>query len=177
MFLTVGSMTFGLNRGTVYDTAAALELLPDLVTRRQETAGKRRERRYFVGIQRSNQPRCDQYEQFRALLSVKLALEQWPDDRQLTQDGYRRAIGLRRVVDESGDRERLAVAQLHFRLRTAHRQRRNPEAFEDDAVVEVERADLRPYPQLDQVACDGRREVQPHTEFAELDRDGANAAR
>ena len=105
-----------------------------------------------------------------------LLLNRCADDRKLAEDRYRRLIGLRRVVDESGDRERLAVAQLHFRLRTAHGQCRNPEALEQDAVVEVERADLGPHPQLDQVAGNSRREVQPHAEFPELDRDGADAA-
>ena len=46
-------------------------------------------------------------------------------------------------------------------------ERGNAEALEQDAVVEVERADLGPHVQADQIAGNGRREVQPDAEFLE----------
>ena len=91
--------------------------------------------------------------------------------------GTAAVVGLRRVVDEAGDGKRLAVAQLDFRFGSAHGERGDAETLEQDAVVEVERADLRPYAQLDQIARNRRREVQAHAKFPELDSDGANAAR
>ena len=73
------------------------------------------------------------------------------------------------VVHQSGDRERLPVLQLDFRLGAARRQRRHAEAVEHDGVREVERADLGPDLQVDQVAAeDRRREIQPHAELLEL---------
>ena len=53
--------------------------------------------------------------------ALRLALEQLADDRQLAQDRNRRVVGLRGVVDQAGDGERLAVAQLDFGFGAARR--------------------------------------------------------
>ena len=82
-----------------------------------------------------------------------------------------------RVVHQPGDRERLAVLQLDFRLGAAGRQRRHAEARDADAVGEVERADFRLDLEVDQVVAEhGRREREADAEFLELDRDGRVAA-
>ena len=81
-----------------------------------------------------------------------------------------------RVVDQAGNRERLSVAQLQLGFRAARAQRRNPEALQLDAVGEIERADLGTDLQVDAIAVDRRREVQPDAELLELDGDGVAAA-
>src|SRR5207342_1868123 len=62
-----------------------------------------------------------------------------------------------------------------IRLRAPRRERRDPESLERDAVGEVERADLRPDLQSNQIARNRRREVQPDAELLEDDRHGVVA--
>src|SRR5262249_1702660 len=78
---------------------------------------------------------------------------------------------------ETGNRERLTIAQLELGLRAAGRERRDPEAVQNDRVSEVERADFRPHLQMNAVADDRRREVQADAELLEHDRDAQLVAR
>ena len=96
----------------------------------EERLGVGRQRRHFVGIERPHQPRRDQHHQLGLLGALGLALEQWPDDRQLAENRNRDLVVLRDVVEQPGDRERLAVAQLDVGFGAARRQRRNPETAE-----------------------------------------------
>ena len=91
------------------------------------------------------------------------------------RSGIAAVVGLRDVVDQAGDRERLPVAQLDFGFGATGLQRRNPESLERDAVVEVERAHFGPDLQADQVAGDRRREVEADAELLELNRDAVRA--
>ena len=88
------------------------------------TDGSGRQRRHFVGIQRPHEPRRDEHHQLGLLRAVGLALEQVPDDRQLAEKRNRRRVVLRQVVEQPGDRERLAVAQLDVGFGPARGQRR-----------------------------------------------------
>ena len=99
-----------------------------------------------------------------------LLLNRVPMIGSLPRIGIAALSVLRDVVQQAGDRERLAVAQLDVGLGAPRDQRRNPEALERDAVVEVERADFRLHLQPDHVAGNRRLEVQPDTELLELDR-------
>ena len=74
---------------------------------------------------------------------VALALEQLPDDWEAAQQRDRLLRVLRDVVQQSGDREGLPVAQLDVGLGAARDERRHPEAPDRDAVRKVERADFR----------------------------------
>ena len=127
--------------------------------RRQEPAGQRRQRRHLVGLERAHQTRRNQHHQLGAFRSVGLALEQVADDRELAEERDGRGVFLRQVVEQPGDGERLAIAQLDVGLGASRRERGNPEALQRDAVGEVERADFRRDLQPDDVAGDGRREV------------------
>ena len=68
--------------------------------------------RHLVGIEGSHQPRRDQDHQLGPLGALCLALEQDADDRELARSGSRTCRPAR-VVEQSGDGERLPVAQLH----------------------------------------------------------------
>ncbi len=63
---------------------------------------------------------------------------------------------LRQVVQQPGDRERLAVAQLDVGLGAARRQRRNSEARQVMPFAKVERADLGPHLEPNRIAGDRR---------------------
>ena len=89
----------------------------------------RRQRRHFVGIERPHQARRDQHHQLGPLGALRLALEQDADDRQLAQDRDGRLVLLRHVVQQAGDGERLAVAQLDVGLGAPRQERRNAEAL------------------------------------------------
>ncbi len=67
--------------------------------------------------------------------------------------------------------ERLAVQQIDLGFGAARAQRRDPEAVQQDAVGEVERADLGTNLQVHAVAVNHRREVQPDAELLVRDRD------
>src|SRR5438876_5989623 len=151
-----------VNRAT-----AAAKLLADVVALGQEAAGQRRERRNFVRVQRPYQARRDDDQQLGAFLAVGLALEQIADYWQLTQNRQRRDIRLGLVVYQSRDRKRLAVAQFHLGFGAARRQRGDAETLQQDAVVEVERADLGPNVEADEIARDGRLEIQADAELLE----------
>src|SRR6476469_1706013 len=69
---------------------APLQLLTNVVFRRQEPTRHRRQRRHFVGIQWTNQARRHEYQQFRLLFPLRLALEQIPDNRNLAENRNRR---------------------------------------------------------------------------------------
>src|SRR5207237_8796021 len=82
------------------------------------------------------------------------------------------------VVHQAGNRKRLSTLQLELGLSAPCRECRNSEAVENHRVGKVERADLWANLQVNAVARDDRREVQPDTKFFELnaDRDAAAAA-
>ena len=86
------------------------------------------QRRHFVRIERPDEPRRDQHHQLGLLGAIGLALEQRADDRQLAENRNRRRVVLRDVVEQAGNRERLAVAQLDVGFGAARRQRGNAEA-------------------------------------------------
>src|SRR5687767_2351016 len=180
------------HRRRVDRAAATLQVRPDVVRIRQERARQRRHRRNFVWIERAHEPRGDQNEQLGPFLPLGLALEQIADDRNLAEQRHRCHVGLRLVVDEAGDGERLTVAQLDlirlhvrpevssldfnngivlegFRI-PALTTRRDAESLEHDAVVEVERADFRTDMQPDEVAGNRRFEIQPDAKLLEQDR-------
>src|SRR5688572_3327615 len=80
---------------SVDNAAAALQLLAEVVGGRQKSTRHRRQRGYFVWLQRSNEPRRDQDEQLGPLLPIGLALEEAADDRQLAHDRHGRRVFLR----------------------------------------------------------------------------------
>ena len=62
------------------------------------------------------------------------------------------------VVQQAGDRERLAVLQLHFRLRAARRDGRHAEALEiETALAKSSELTSGAHLQLHQVAADDGR--------------------
>ena len=142
----------------------------------QESARPRRQRRHFVRIERLHEPRRDQHHQLGALGAVRLALEQVADDRQLAQDGDLGAVFLRQVVEQPGDHERLAVAQLDVGFRAPDGERGNAETRQGDAVAEVERAHLGLHLQADHVAGNRRLEREANPELLVLNGDGAGRA-
>ena len=83
----------------------------------------------------------------------------------LLRSGIAALVVLRDVVEQPGDRKRLAVAQLDVGFGAARRQRRNPETRQRDAVGEIERAHFGPDLQPDHVAGDRRREGQADAEL------------
>ena len=87
-------------------------------------------RRHLVRLQRAYQLRCDEHHQLGLLLLIGLALEQVADDRDAAQEWDRRPVFLRRVLEQAGDRERLAVAQFHVCLRAPGDQRRDSETLQ-----------------------------------------------
>src|SRR5688500_11969781 len=143
--------------------------------RGQERSAARRQRRYFVGVERTDKPRGDENHELGPLSSLRPGLEQVSDDRDLAQERDRRAIFLRNVVEQSGHRERLSVAQLDVRLGAPRDQRRDSKATKRDAVREVQRAHFGGNFQADDVARDARREGQANSEFLVLHGDRAVA--
>src|SRR5262245_61279562 len=137
------------------DAAGAVELLTD-VALLDERADAGWQWRHFIRIQSADEARRDEHHQFRLLCALGLALEKRAEDWDLAQNRNRRRIGLADVVEQAGDRERLSVSQLNVSLGAACRERRDPEAFERDAIGEVEGADLRTYLQADEVAGNRR---------------------
>src|SRR5688572_12645300 len=69
--------------------------------RGQERSAARRQRRHFVGIERTDKPRGHEYHELRPLRSLRPGLEQVSDDRNLAQERDRRAILLGNVVEQS----------------------------------------------------------------------------
>ena len=102
-----------------------------------------------------------------------LDLKSGPMIGSLLRIGIADLVFLRQIVEQPGNRERLAVAQLDVGLGPARRERRNPETTQADAVGEVERADFGLDLEPDRVAGDRRLEVQSDAELLELDGHGA----
>src|SRR5262249_43546511 len=105
-----------------------------------------------------------------------LAFEKRTDDGQFAHDRNRICVVFGYVVQQSGNRERLTVAQLDAGLSAPCGQRRNSETGERDAIRKVECAHLRPNLELDGIARNGWEEIEPDTEFSEHDRDRTGGA-
>ena len=121
--------------------------------------------------------RRDHDDQLGLLLLVRAALEQVAEHRDVA-DARESSTSCCRRCCSSGRRSRTSgrpAARLPSRCGGSTAPARgSPRA---DAVGEVERADLRPDLQVDQVAAEhGRREVQADAELLEHDRDGVAAA-
>ena len=99
-----------------------------LFGRREERPGSRRQRRDFVRVERSHQARRDEDHQLGLFRPGALALEQVADDRQPAQNRNRLPVGLRQVVEQAGDGERLPVAQLDVGFGPPGDERGNAEA-------------------------------------------------
>ena len=122
-----------------------------------ERVRARRQRRHFVGIKRTDQPRRDQHHQFRLFGAALIALEQVPDDRQLAQDResrHRRSASRCRAGRRSQMSVRREARRRFLRAASSARERGSP--AERDPVVEIERADLRLHLQTNHVAGDRR---------------------
>src|SRR5207237_704046 len=121
--------------------------------------------------------RRDHDDELGLVLLIRAAAEQIPEDRNVADAGDLLHRAVQRVVHQTGNRERLPILQFDFGFRAARRQRRHAEPIERDRVAEIERADLGTDLEVDEIAAKHRRrEVQPHAEFLEHDRDGRLAA-
>jgi len=76
------------------------------------------------------------------------------------------------IVDQPGDGETLSVAQIDLRFRAARADRGNQKSLDRQRIRVVERTDFWMHLEVDHpIRLYGRREIESHTELAELDRD------
>src|SRR4030095_1617230 len=121
--------------------------------------------------------RRDHHDQLGTAFLRSLAAEQKSENRDIADAGDLLHRRRHAVVQQSGDRERLPIAKLDFRLRAAGGERRNAEAAKLHGIGEVERADLRPYLQVNAIAVDDRRERKANAVLLEHDGDADVGAR
>ena len=145
--------------------------------RREERLRRARQRRGHAGGSPRENLRRDHHHELGLILVRGLALEQQAEDRDVADARDLLQRGVHRVVDQAGDGERLAVLQIDLGLGATRAERGDPESLEQDAVGEVERADLGSHLQVHAIAVNHRREVQPHAEFLVGDRDRQVGAR
>src|SRR5262245_31112496 len=161
--------------GAIHNAAAALNVASDIAGAREKALFQRRQRRYFVRIQRTDQLWRNQHQQLRLLRALRLRLEQMTDDRQARQARDFLQVVLRQIVEQPRHREGLAVAQFDIRFAAAGCQRGNTETRQQNAVREVERADLRSYMEPNGVSRNRWREVEPNAVLLIRDADGVAA--
>ena len=101
----------------------------------------RRNRRLLV--KRSHDDGRHEYEQLAAVLAYLLRPEQASEDRDVAEQRDLVHVLQHRVVDQSGDREGLAVCQFDLGLGLARQNRRDVESLQREPVREVQGRDLR----------------------------------
>src|SRR5208283_4635704 len=135
-------------------------------------------RRTLGGLRaRGNAARRAQDHQFRIVLLEALAPEKSSEDRDITQPWNFIDDVSDAIVDQSGNDKTLAILQLEFGIGLAGADGGNGRAGNADGVGVVERAHLGHDMHMNvAIGLDYGGELEAHTELAELNGDGCDAA-
>src|SRR5688572_30687214 len=126
----------------------------------------------FTRVQPAYEPRRAEHDQLGLVPLIADRTEQRADHRQIAKQRRDRLVSSDAIIQETANRERLAILQLNGRRKPARATAGDAEALRDDRVGEVDVADLRAELQTNTPVTEhDREEVQLHTELAEFDRD------
>src|ERR1700691_995164 len=134
-------------------------------------------RRWRCHIRWMHNARRHHNQQFVLALRQRPALKKLPQNRHVADPGNFVELIRHTVIEQACDGKALPIPQLHVGLHPRGGQCRNQEALDRQRVREIQRTHLRLHLQMNQpVGRQGRRKVQSHSEFLELDGDSREAS-
>src|SRR6202046_5740660 len=133
--------------------------------------------RHLIYRQRMHDSGRNHHEQLILCLLQRTALEQFSQDRYVTDPGDLGKLFGHAIIHEARDREALPVLQIHFRGHPPGGKRRNRKSRNRECIREIQSTDFGRYLQMYRAIGHNRwSEVQLHTEFFELNADGRKRA-